>query len=159
MRVLIVITLVLALGCGHVAPPNKITCSGELPTAAIGDPARLSDLILAIRTSDSSDPVLCEEGICVSPCEENSNCGRCDATLTKALYELGRLGSDDAAIVASSLVLNERMKWDGGLALTAADSFSRLGALILPYLKSHTSKSSLAATIVSCIESGQRRCL
>jgi hypothetical protein len=151
-----VIVVLLILGCGHVSRPQKLTCDGEIHPDVAGDPQKLHDMIVLIRLSDTSMPVVCDGGICVYPCDEDDNCGRCDRQLTAAIYQLGRLRSEEAARLAAALVLDKRMEWDGGAALAVAGSFAQIGPVILPYLEPYRSNSRLADRIMNCVQRGER---
>ena len=150
------VVLLLVLGCSHLPPPPKITCDGELDADVAEDPQKLHDAIVRIRISDTSMPVVCDRGICISPCDENDNCGRCERALVKNIYQLGRLRSEDAARLAAALVIDTRMRWDGGVALLMTDSFALMGPVIVPYLEPHRSRSPLADMIINCIQRGER---
>jgi hypothetical protein len=142
MRFLLV--CLLLTGCAsHMQ--GGASCPSELPAWALSDPLALHDIVIDARTRKFPE----------ESCEEGSRCATCDRYMVAAIFRLTELRTPEAAKLAASLVLNDQLGWNAGDALTLAHAVTRLGADLLPYLKPHTSKSSLAARIVGCIERGE----
>ena len=76
-----------------------------------------------------------------------------------AMYQFPKIGTDAAISHTVSLMLDERMQWDGASAMTLADALFRFGPRVLPYLRPHVKKSGVAALAVKCVEQGYTRCV
>jgi hypothetical protein len=116
----------------------------------------LQQVVLAIRLRDPDPEPDCAPGkVCVVSCEEGTVCAACERLMIRALYALAAIDTNEAAEAAAFLVLDQRLDWDGGHALSLMNAVTRMKSRILPYLRPHVSESRLAEMIVGCIERGE----
>ena len=135
----------LAFACAHDQPCIETNfCPSEVPAALTDDPGALRQLIVDARMRRFPEA-------CFS-CEEGTACASCERLVGLALQKLSSIRTDKAAQVAASIVIDERLHWDAGAALTVAREVSSMGTIVLPYLQPHTARSPLAAHIVRCLE-------
>lgn len=142
----------LVVACGHSAA-LPVVCP-VLPSRVLpDDPTELERVITGVKLRDpEGESPECSSGeVCVASCEEGTICAACERVLTDALHKLSTIETDEAARVGAALVLDDRLDWDGGHALTVAWSITRMKARVLPYLEPYVAKSSLAEMIVDCI--------
>ena len=99
---------------------------------------------------------MCEAGVGAA---EDAECHRCEMLLYRAMYQFPRIGTDAAISNAVSLMLDDRMQWDGAFAMTLADALFQFGPRVLPYLRPHVKSSGVAAFAVKCLEQGYTRCV
>jgi hypothetical protein len=83
----------------------------------------------------------------------------CEKVYWSAYIRLVELDDDAAAKAAAALLLNPRLMWDAGDALTAADITARLGSRVRPYLMKEIDTSPLAKLTVDCINEGRKTCM
>jgi hypothetical protein len=83
---------------------------------------------------------------------------RCEAVLWDAFGRLVALRNDAAAKLSADLLLDQKLSWDAGDALTVADFVARLGPLVRPYLEPHAKASTLAKFTLECIAEGRKSC-
>jgi hypothetical protein len=137
--------VLLLLGCAHAQPcVEQNFCPAELPKAALNDPVALRAIIVDARTREF--PAACFS------CEEGSACASCDRLFGLAVRQLGNLRTDTAAQQAAALVFDNRLHWDAGPALIFGSQVTRMGSILLPYLRPRSSESLLAQRIIECIE-------
>lgn len=143
-------------------PPRSLgICGDELPASALNDPQALGEIVAAVQLRSyipDPEPECTPGEPCVSPCDEDTQCHRCEMLETAALYRLAKLGTPAAAAQMASLILDPRMEWDAGRGLTVSDAAAQLGPPMLPLLRPHVATSRHARMIVECIERG-KRCL
>lgn len=140
----------------HVVVPAL--CGESLPTHVLDDPASLRELIVAMRLRERTPEhqSMCEAG--AGPAAL-SQCHKCEMLVYSAMYQFPKIGTDAAVSNAVSLMLDERMQWDGASAMTLADALFQFGPRVLPYLRPHVEKSGVAALAVECVEQGYTRCV
>jgi hypothetical protein len=138
--------LVLLLsGCAHGQPRvEESLCPSQLPASALNDPVALRTIIVDARTRRFAPSCWA--------CEEGSACASCERLFGLAARQLSELRTKQAAQEAVALVLDTRLNWDAGPALILAREITRMGPIVLPYLRPHASESFLAKQIVECIE-------
>jgi hypothetical protein len=139
------------------APRRPFFCEDRLPASALNDPVALRELIVAIQLREFPPMPECQPGeVCVQPCDEPTQCHKCEMLMTAAMYQFPKIGSESAAANAAALVLDERMEWDGGVALTFGDAVAQIGPRVLPHLRPHTGRSLMAERIIECVEKNER---
>jgi hypothetical protein len=83
----------------------------------------------------------------------------CEKVYWSAYARLAALNNDAAGKAAAQLLLDSRLAWDAGDALTASDITARLGSHVKPHLLKHVESSQLAKSTVQCINRGSKPCL
>jgi hypothetical protein len=140
----------------HVEVPAL--CGESLPTHVLDDAASMRELIVAMRLRERTPErqSMCEAGAGPAALSE---CHRCEMLLYTAIYQFPKIGTDAAISNAASLMLDERMQWDGAFGMTLADALFQFGPRVLPYLRPYVENSAVAAMAVRCIERRARQCV
>jgi hypothetical protein len=146
-----VAALLILLPCAAVAAdsPGTQTCAA-LPSAT-KSPAQLKSAVVEARLAAiahwrrADGESLAAEG--------------CEKVYWNAYTRLAELNTDAAGQAAAQLLLDRRLNWDAGDALTAVDITARLGTHVRAHLAKHVETSVMAKHVVECIDEGRRSCL
>jgi hypothetical protein len=143
-------------GCAHRDAPRVASCPAVASQVLPAGPKELQQVVLAIRLRVRDPEPDCVPGeVCVVSCAEGTVCAACEHLMIGALYALAAIDTNEAAEAAASLVLDRRLEWDAGHALSLVNAVTRMKSRVLPYLRPHVSESHLAEMIVGCIERGE----
>jgi hypothetical protein len=143
-----VLFLVFAQAALAADPPGTQPCATIPATAR--SPTELQEAVVEARLSalkhwrNADGESLAAEG--------------CEQVYWGAYKRLVDLNNDAAAQAAVQLLIDPRLHWDAGDALTAVDITARLGDRVKPHLLRHVHTSELAKFTVECINRGGKTC-
>lgn len=145
----VVLLLVLSQATLAADPPGTQPCAALPATARL--PTQLQRAVVEARLT-----ALTHWG---NADGESLAAEACEQAYWSAYSRLVELNNDAAAQAAVQLLVDSRVHWDAGDALTAADITARLGARVKPYLLKHVQTSQLAKFTVECINRGSKTCI